>query len=431
MLKHLSMHHVGPATPLEIDFTPRVTLITGDNGLGKSFVLDVAWWALTRTWAQFPAFPERGKGITPAITYSFGNGGESFDFTSKFDWKAQAWSGRQGQPADPGLVLYARVDGSFTSWDPARNYWTKGKRGTSDLDIIDRPPAYQFSASQVWDGLERDAGPDGARPQVLCNGLIRDWASWQRENGLAFEQLKKVLVALSPAAQERLEPGSLTRVSLDDVRDIPTLKMPYGKEVPIVHASAAVRRIAALAYLLVWSWQEHVRASHLLNQEVTGQIIFLIDEIEAHLHPAWQRRILRALLDVMKALTDTGDVEVQLIAVTHSPLVLASLEPVYDPALDALWMFDLIDHEVRLTKDNWHPRGDVNAWLRSEVFDLKEARSEEAERAIQLAVQAINNPTAELAELAEVHNALHELLKETDPFWNRWLHQAERRGLAV
>lgn len=29
-----------------------MTLITGDNGLGKSFLLDVAWWALTRRWPQ-------------------------------------------------------------------------------------------------------------------------------------------------------------------------------------------------------------------------------------------------------------------------------------------------------------------------------------------------------------------------------------------
>ena len=27
---------------------PRLNLITGDNGLGKSSLLDIAWWALTR-----------------------------------------------------------------------------------------------------------------------------------------------------------------------------------------------------------------------------------------------------------------------------------------------------------------------------------------------------------------------------------------------
>ncbi len=31
--------------------------MTGDNGLGKTFLLDIAWWVLTRTWARMPAMP--------------------------------------------------------------------------------------------------------------------------------------------------------------------------------------------------------------------------------------------------------------------------------------------------------------------------------------------------------------------------------------
>ncbi|WP_218969708.1 hypothetical protein, partial [Candidatus Synechococcus spongiarum] len=31
---------------------PRLNLSIGDNGLGKSFLLDVAWWALTRKWPR-------------------------------------------------------------------------------------------------------------------------------------------------------------------------------------------------------------------------------------------------------------------------------------------------------------------------------------------------------------------------------------------
>ena len=58
MLKRLKLKNVGPAPELEIEFARRVNLITGDNGLGKSFILDVAWWALTGTWAGYPVRPE-------------------------------------------------------------------------------------------------------------------------------------------------------------------------------------------------------------------------------------------------------------------------------------------------------------------------------------------------------------------------------------
>ena len=40
MLEYLKLENVGPAPRMEIEFAPRVNLITGDNGLGKSFLLD-------------------------------------------------------------------------------------------------------------------------------------------------------------------------------------------------------------------------------------------------------------------------------------------------------------------------------------------------------------------------------------------------------
>ena len=47
--------------------------------------------------------------------------------------------------------------------------------------------------------------------------------------------------------------------------------------------------------------------------------ILLIDEIENHLHPAWQRRVIPALLETFP--------NMQLIATTHSPFVVAGRQP--------------------------------------------------------------------------------------------------------
>ena len=53
MLKHLNLENVGPSSAMELEFGERLNLITGDNGLGKSFLLDIAWWSMTRKWAFF------------------------------------------------------------------------------------------------------------------------------------------------------------------------------------------------------------------------------------------------------------------------------------------------------------------------------------------------------------------------------------------
>lgn len=64
MLERLELKDVGPVPELRFDFAPRINIITGDNGVGISLVLDVAWWALTRTWAGYPANPKRGSDTT-------------------------------------------------------------------------------------------------------------------------------------------------------------------------------------------------------------------------------------------------------------------------------------------------------------------------------------------------------------------------------
>ncbi len=406
MLESLRFKDVGPAPELHIDLSPRLNFLAGDNGLGKTFLLDVAWWVLTRTWARAPVIPHAPP-AKPQLSYQYGaKGGKSFEYTSTFNRQVEEWSIKRGRPAIPGLVIYAQVDGGFSVWDPARNYRKKESPG--------RPSSYLFSAQEVWDGLPLDS------PTKLCNGLIADWASWQLENGEAFDQLRRVLRALAPSRDEPLEPGALKKVSLDDARRHPTLRMPYAQEVALVHASAGMRRIVALAYLLVWTWQEHVAACKHQGIKPAREIVFLVDEIEAHLHPQWQRRIVPALLDVMEALTGEHDAPVQLITATHSPLVVVSMESIFDEENDAIWELDLVEGSVQLRQSAWQRRGDANSWLTSSVFDLKEPRSIEAEEAISEALALLRADSPPKAGLQRVDGLLRAALGDVDRFWVRW-----------
>lgn len=163
---------------------------------------------------------------------------------------------------------------------------------------------------------------------------------------------------LSPSAGEVLEPGSLTRISLDDVRDMPTIRMPYQLDVAVVHASSGMRRIMALACFLVWAWEENKQAARHLQEPKTKQIIFLIDEIESHLHPSWQRTIIPALLSVMKKLTK--NVDVQVITATHSPLIMTSIEPLFDENQDAWFDLDFERKKVVVRRRAFEKHGDAD-----------------------------------------------------------------------
>jgi hypothetical protein len=428
MIEHLHLQNVGPAPEMSLDFGSRLNLITGDNGLGKSFLLDVIWWALTRKWPHdlndklTSGYPARPTDPRVPATIEFGLTSKSgrVSYKSTYVPRDEAWTGKAGRPWNPGLVIYAHADGGFSVWDPARNYWkTKGR-----VDVQDRLPGYVFSPQEVWSGLEVEIG---GKRTVVCNGLIRDWATWIREKGDAARLMSVVLGKLAPAG-ESLAAGPLVRLSINSGQDIPSIQTRYSHAVPILHASSGVRRAVGLAYMLLWSWNEHVIAANSLGELPTHQVVVLFDEIESHLHPRWQRSILRSVLEVAKV--THGDAQIQLVAATHSPMIMAAAEPLFDPETDAWFDLDLDEAtgKVDLEKCNFVRRGDVSSWLTSEAFDLKEPRSLEAETAIRETLKLVKQPDPSTADVQRVHQLLQASLGDTDRFWLRWTEFEHSRG---
>src|SRR5690606_19291030 len=148
------------------------------------------------------------------------------------------------------------------------------------------------------------------------------------------------------------------------------------------------------------------------------------DEIECHLHPQWQRRIVPALLGVMQALTDQ-QVPVQVILATHAPLILASAEPSFDEAQDAVFSIALRGGQATIEQETWAKQGDVVNWLVSDAFGLRQARSVEAERAIEAAEAFMRDDVQALPEglrsKEDIHQALVQALPGGDHFWPRWV----------
>ena len=70
------------------------------------------------------------------------------------------------------------------------------------------------------------------------------------------------------------------RLSIDDdAQDVPSIRTAYANPVPIVHASSALRRIAALACMLLQARSGHIRAARQLGDSPAEQIMLLFDEM--------------------------------------------------------------------------------------------------------------------------------------------------------
>lgn len=431
MLESLKLVNVGPAPEMTLELAPRFNLLTGDNGLGKSFLLDVAWWAITQSWPQevnprmtsgLPAQPRDHATVANVclqVRYPTG----SVDFRAEYSNNSRVWIRSLDRPWAQTLVVYAHADGSFSVWDPMRNYWSRpgGSRSTGSR------PAYVFTEAEVWDGLWDQ---NGTRSVPVCNGLLVDWAHWINAKDDRAEAMATVLQALAPTSTDTVAPGPLVRLSLHDARAIPSIVTHHAGTIPVLHASAGVRRAVALAYILTWAHSEHQLAVEQFGRPIAQQAIVLFDEVESHLHPRWQRSILKSLREAGSAIF-TG-VDFQYIVATHSPLVLASAEPWFDEDKDAWFDIDLKGDppQVCLQRRPYVRHGTADDWLTSEAFDLATDRgSIEAEEAVLRAMELLRQPTPPgLDAVMEVHAELCRTLPELDRFFVRWNAFVEECG---
>ena len=408
VLKYLETTSLGPTSSMVFSPAQRLNLITGDNGLGKTFLLDLAWWALTRDWADLRATPlNPSSSIRPTIRYLVEGGAQVRPVTAEY--VGGDWSIRGGTVVLSGLVVYARVDGSFAVWDPANHALSQLGSG--------RWPGIKFTREEVWDG----------KPGQI-EGLIRDLVRWQQRSD-RYPAFSTFLAVLDQLYAPDLGPLSLdepVRIPYDP-REIPTFKHPYGN-VPLPYESAGIRRIITLAYLLVWVWEEHKIHALQQGKPEERQMVVLLDEAEAHLHPKWQRAILPGLLGVAEKLH--SEMSAQWIISTHSPLVLASIEGMWDTSSDRL--FHIVMNSsgvVTFQERQYEKRGPIDSWLTSDFFELRYPGSAQRELAIQSAIALQLAADPKMSEVEEATDQLKQYLGPEDPFWTRWIFFADSFGV--
>lgn len=418
MLDAATLIQVPPFADVRLELGRRLNLLTGDNSAGKTFFLDLAWSSLTQGWSRLESWFDPEADHQPRLVVEGHRAEASNRYRQEvnYSFPQQRWvpgdstaSEERGDSLWSGPVLYLQASGGARLWDPSRD--PRRSRPARPDDLL----TFDFTAESILHGLFH-------QDKVVCEGLVRDWVNWQRSDSPIYHQLTEVMATLSEEA-EPLRPGEPTRVSTDDVRNFPTLSLSYGI-VPFTKASAGVRRILSLAYLLVWMWQEHLQACKQRKQEPTRRLVVLVDELECHLHPRWQRRILPALLKAIEQLTEER-VEVQMLVTTHAPLILSSLENHFDPDLDRLFHFEMGGAEVQVEQMAWAKFGDASGWLTSPAFDVESGGySLEAERAMKAAddlMAGLNDqlpPELQTADL--IQSELARSLDALDPYWTFW-----------
>ena len=260
--------------------------------------------------------------------------------------------------------------------------------------------------------------------------------TWQLEadgddGDYPFELLCRVLADQLSHPEETMKPGKPVRLYLDDVRKFPTVELPYGT-IPIINASAGMKRILALSYLIAWSWSEHVQACTPRSAgNAWSRIVVLIEEPETHLHPRWQRHIVPALLGALSGLSPS--MRPQVLLTTHSPLVLASMKPHFKPARDKLFVFELNGTDVTVrgaTLGEARRRNRLahvpGVRLGAGALNRGGARHRGGRAFMRGETGALPDGLTDTRRISI--GELVRLLPDQDRFWPRWIVRRERAG---
>ena len=107
-------------------------------------------------------------------------------------------------------------------------------------------------------------------------------------------------------------------VDVDPLRFSLSVTLQEGRKntLELDQLSGGQRAILALAADLAWRMAQ---GNPHLEDPLASEAIVLIDEVELHLHPSWQQRILN---DLRRTFPNA-----QFIVSTHSPQVLTTVEP--------------------------------------------------------------------------------------------------------
>jgi predicted ATP-binding protein involved in virulence len=207
----------------------------------------------------------------------------------------------------------------------------------------DQPVAIFYSTQRMLRGRPRTLPSikpltiPSAYPKALDDADVdlRDFMQWFRYHARGgkgraraiLEQLSEVVTRFVPEFKKlRIEEDPVLRLVVEK----------RGKPLGLHQLSDGERGLLAVIFDIT---RRLAIANPKENDPISqGKAVVLIDELELHLHPGWQRKVLSRLAKTFKSC--------QFIATTHSPQVLG------ESPSGSLWMLDIENgHTVRWKPD--------------------------------------------------------------------------------
>lgn len=310
-------------TSLHLDFKPGINIILGGNGVGKTSALEALSIALSDFFSGIPDIPKRGIEAEHIRfdTHSLGDVSSTREFfstsiTSMIHlerdiaigeiFRRDNTTGSRTTFRGKGIAQYAsRICNDKDSSLPLLRYYST-KRLT--------PSIYNVKNKDI--GNDRVRGYIGCMDDALDIKAIKSWCldmeleSFHSGKPVREYEVFKQIISSFMAKMTGFTPFPTIRYSSIQ-KDL--VYTEDGNVVPINYMSAGYQS-------LLWMIMDMAFRLAQTNpgiedfKTITG--IVLIDEIDMHLHPVWQWRIVNTLHEIFP--------KIQFILATHSPIIVSS-----------------------------------------------------------------------------------------------------------
>ena len=309
-IDRLRLANVGPFDDIEFEFDPQVNVFTGPNNSGKSSAL----WALGGVSVYPFGFPDKllrdGEDARFEIQLC---GGALFDAT---DFALACTTDERVRVLEElgysKFIPALRWSTEYRSPGPTISHGV-----ANGADRVSYPRGISHHEAQHLD-LRMQSGLESNNAS-----LVRDKAAIQEIIDLDYrsyikreQKFRRILDEIGEVAAQ-ITDGFITKfvgVNADSKGYFPTFHTVDG-DLPLNTLSQGTQSII--------QWLAHLMIGYAGYYDFPDDLtdkpgVLIIDEIDAHLHPSWQRRIIPTLTERFPKL--------QIFCSTHSPLMLAGLK---------------------------------------------------------------------------------------------------------
>lgn len=298
---------------LEVNLHPSLTVLIGDNGSGKTSILEAISKTLSHVTNEVLKVAS-GKELSRFDVNNASKNGYA-DVVSSFYYgsgvphlRGQLSVAQEGIPKKKPFLEELRRFGRFWQW--------VDERYKVNLPIMayysDKRNCHEKVLTRKEDRFDayREAFDD-----LKAFGYFMAWYIRLHKKALSADVLAKTHLDYIEVVICSSIHTKTIRLDMSTGEDIIWFKTENSKEVRFEQLSAGQKAVTTLIGDIA---RRLILLNPKLDNPLEGQGIVLIDEIELHLHPKWQQGIL---LNLQKSFPN-----VQFVVTTHSPQVLSTVK---------------------------------------------------------------------------------------------------------